>query len=242
MTLTTHRDPPVSGGAFGAAPSFDIDLFVSRYGGSTGLKFKANAVLYAQGEPADCLFYIQDGQVQLTVVSAQGKEAIWDVLRQGDFCGQGCLAGEQLRVSTATCKTDCVVARLEKASVIRAIQQDPLFAEFYVTSILNRTVRIRDSLISQLFDTSEQRLARILLLLANYGKEGRHDHVIGRLDQEALAQMVGTTRSRINHFMNKFRRLGYIDYDGDIAVHSSLLNVALHGHADDAAENRKLPG
>jgi len=233
----TDKPPPVSGRSFEGTQSFDLESFAAKFGGTTTSTVKAGTSLYRQGERADCLFYLQAGQVQLTVVSPEGKQAIIAVLNAGDFCGEGALISEKLWVSTATCLADSVVARIERANVIRAIQQDPLFAEFYLVYILNRTVRLRDSLISQLFDSSERRLARILLLLANYGTEGRKETVIGNLDQEALAQMVGTTRSRVNHFMNKFRKLGYIDYNGDIAVHSSLLNVVLQDQPLGEPEN-----
>jgi CRP/FNR family transcriptional regulator, cyclic AMP receptor protein len=232
MSLAIKRVSSAGGGELGDKRSFDIDTFAKSYGGATRSTLKSGARLYSQGDPAKRMFYIEHGQVQLTVLSAEGKEAIISLLEAGDFSGEGCLIGERLQVATATCLTDCAVARLERASVIRAIHQDPEFAELYLVYVLHRTVRMRDNLISQLFNSSERRLARILLLLANYGKKGRADTVIGKIDQEALAQMVGTTRSRINYFMNKFRKLGYIDYNGHtnvhINVHSSLLNVVLH--------------
>jgi CRP-like cAMP-binding protein len=213
-------------------PLFDIDSFAVKFGGLTRSELKPGDRLYTQGESADGLFYIQRGQLQLTVLSAQGKEAIIDFLEAGDFCGEACLVGERLRVSTATCTSDCTMARLDREAVKRAIREDAQFAEFYLVYFLNRTVRLRDSLISMLFNTSERRLARILLQLVDYGKDGRVDSVMGKIDQEALAQMVGTTRSRINLFMNKFRKLGYIEYNGHINgcinVHSSLLNFVLH--------------
>lgn len=230
MASAVRQTQPNSGGPREFAPPFDINLFVSRYGGIAGLKFKAGTVLYSQGEPGDCLYYLQEGQVQFTVVSAHGREAIFALLGPGDFCGVGTLIGEQSRAATATCKTDCVAARLERASIIRAVQRDPQFAEFYMAYVLNRTIRLRDNLISRIFDTSEQRLARILLLLAGSGQDGRERSVIGKLDQEALAQMVGTTRSRISHFMSRFRKLGYVDYNGEIAVHNSLLKVLGREH------------
>jgi len=228
---------PVSGSSFESSQSFDLESFAAKFGGTTTSTVKAGTALFRQGERADSVFYIQAGQVQLTVVSSEGKQAIIAVLGAGDFCGKGALISGKLWSSTATCLTDGVVARIERANMIRAIQQDPLFAEFYIVNILNRTARLRDSLISQLFDSSERRLARTLLLLANYGREGRKETVIGNIDQETLAQMVGTTRSRVNHFMNKFRKLGYIDYNGDIAVHSSLVNVVLQDQPPDEPEN-----
>jgi CRP-like cAMP-binding protein len=158
----------------------------------------------------------------------QGKEAVIAVLEQGDFCGEGCLVGEPLRMATATTMTECVISRLEKAVVLRAIHEDPGFSGFLIKYVLKRTARLTDSLVDQLFNSSEKRLARVLLLLANYGKEGRTETVITKIDQETLAQMIGATRTRVNFFMNKFRRLGLIDYNGEIHIHSSLLRVVLH--------------
>jgi CRP-like cAMP-binding protein len=158
----------------------------------------------------------------------EGKEAVIALLGRGDFCGEGCLVGEPLRMATATAMTKCVVARLEKATVIRAIHEDAAFSEFLVAYVLKRTARLTDTLIDQLFNSSEKRLARVLLLLANYGKEGRSETVINKIDQETLASMIGSTRSRVNFFMNKFRKLGLIEYNGKINVHSSLLRVVLH--------------
>jgi CRP-like cAMP-binding protein len=226
----------IIGGATVVRPPFDVKAFVAKYGGMSGSKVKEKHAIYTQGERADYLFYIQSGQAQLTVVSEQGKEAVIAVLEAGDFCGEGCLVGELLRISTVTTTTECVIARLEKAAVIRAIHDDLTFAEFFAMYVLNRTVRLTDDLIDHLFNSSEKRLARALLLLANYGKEGRLETVINKVDQQTLAQMVGTTRSRINFFMNKFRRLGYIEYNGQIHVHSSLLSVVLHDPSLDTPE------
>ena len=181
-----------------------------------------------QGDAADSIYYIKKGQIQLTVVSMEGKEAVIAVLGTSDFCGEGCLVGQPLRMVTATTMTQCTVVRMEKATVIRAIHDDPEFSEFLVSYLLKRTARLTDNLVDQLFNSSEKRLARILLLLANYGKEGRTETVINNVDQETLAQMIGATRSRVNFFMNKFRKLGLIEYNGRINVHSSLLRVVLH--------------
>jgi CRP-like cAMP-binding protein len=166
--------------------------------------------------------------VQLTVVSTEGKEGVIAVLDAGAFCGEGCLIGEPIRMSAATAMTRCVVARLEKATVVRAIHEDQTFSELFLTYVLKRTARLTETLVDQLFNSSEKRLARVLLLLANYGKEGRTETVINKIDQETLAQMIGATRSRVNFFMNKFRKLGLIEYNGQIHVHSSLLSVVLH--------------
>jgi CRP/FNR family cyclic AMP-dependent transcriptional regulator len=206
-------------------PPFDPAAFVAKYGGMIQASYGAK--LYSQGDAADCIFYFQKGRAQIKVVSKEGKEAVIAVVEAGDFCGEECLVGERLRMSTVVTMTESLVSRLEKAAVIRAIHDDLGFAQFFLMYVLNRTARLTDDLIYQMFNSSEKRLARILLLLANYGKEGRVETVISKIDHQALAQMVGTTRSRVNFFMNKFRKLGYIDYNGRITVHSSLLNVVL---------------
>jgi CRP-like cAMP-binding protein len=208
-------------------PPFDPAVFGAKYGGVIGSSYGAKHALYSQGDAADCIFYFQKGRAQIKVISKEGKEAVIAVVEAGDFCGEGCLVGEPLRMSTAATITESQVLRLEKAAVIRAIHDEPAFAEFFLMYVLNRTVRLTDDLIDQMFNSSEKRLARILLLLANYGKAGRVETVISKIDHQTLAQMVGTTRSRVNFFMNKFRRLGYIDYNDHISVHSSLLNVVL---------------
>jgi CRP/FNR family transcriptional regulator, cyclic AMP receptor protein len=207
---------------------FDPIKYITSYSSVTSSDFDENEIVFTQGDVADCIYYIQKGQIQLTVVSMEGKEAVIGIVEPGDFCGEGCLVGEPLRMSTATTITSCTVVRLEKAVVLRAIHENPNFSEFLVLYVLKRTARLTDTLIDQLFNSSEKRLARVLLLLANYGKEGRTDTVIGKIDQETLAQMIGATRTRVNFFMNKFRRLGLIDYNGRIHVHSSLLRVVLH--------------
>ena len=210
------------------APNFNYGKFVSKYGGLLGRRYEAKQIIYAQGDPADCIFYIEKGRLQLAVVSVEGKEAVIAVLEEDDFCGEGCLVGEPLRMSTATAMTECIVTRLEKRTAIRAIHEDSEFSEFFLKYVLKQTARLTETLVDQLFNSSEKRLARVLLLLANYGKEGRADTVIGNVDQETLAQMIGATRTRVNFFMNKFRRLGFIEYNGHITVHSSLLRVVLH--------------
>jgi CRP/FNR family cyclic AMP-dependent transcriptional regulator len=207
---------------------FDPIEYITSYSSVTSSDFDENEIVFTQGDVADCIYYIQKGQIQLTVVSMEGKEAVIAIVEPGDFCGEGCLVGEPVRMSTATTITSCIVVRLEKAVVLRAIHENPNFSEFLVLYVLKRTARLTDTLIDQLFNSSEKRLARVLLLLANYGKEGRTDTVIGKIDQETLAQMIGATRTRVNFFMNKFRRLGLIDYNGHIHVHSSLLRVVLH--------------
>ncbi len=228
MTVRPSENQLRIGGALQSSRSLDVEALAARYGGVTILRLKAGARIYRQGEPADAMFYLQHGQVQITVVSSHGKEGNLGVLHGGSFCGEGCLLGNRVRVATAVCLADSVVARLERGNVIRAIRSDPAIAEFFVAFALRSLFRLRENLISQLFDSSEQRLARALLLLANHDGDFGADDLIRNIDQESLAQMIGTTRSRVNQFMNKFRKLGYIDYDCDvIAVHRSLSHFAL---------------
>jgi CRP/FNR family cyclic AMP-dependent transcriptional regulator len=187
-----------------------------------------NQVIFGQGNTADALFSIQKGKVKLTVVSNAGKEAVIAVLGVGDFFGEGCLAGQLLRMATATAMTECSVTRLERATVVEMLQEDAAFSKQLLSYMLTRNIRIEEDLVDQLFNSSEKRLARALLLLANFGKEGKPEIVIPKISQEVLAEMIGTTRSRVSFFMNKFRRLGFIEYNGTLEVHSSLLNVVLH--------------
>ena len=200
-------------------------------GGKTVLEYTANRVIYRQGDPADSIFYLRRGKVKLAVTSQQGKEAIVAILGPGEFFGEGCLAGQLLRVSTATAMTDCSFARIERPRMARMLHEQHDISELFVTHLLSRNIRYEEDLVDQLFNSSEKRLARILLLLAHFGKEGRSETVVPRVNQENLAQMVGTTRSRVSHFMNKFRDLGFVDYDGPtggLMVHSGLLSVILH--------------
>jgi CRP-like cAMP-binding protein len=209
-------------------PPFNPIEYLSKYTVVTSSEIGEKHIVFSQSDVADCIFYIEKGQIQLTVVSLEGKEAVIALLDGGDFCGEGCLVGEPLRMATARTLTKCTVARLEKAAVMRAIHEDPAFSEFLVRYVIKRTARLTDTLVDQLFNSSEKRLARVLLLLSNYGKEGRTETVINNIDQETLAHMIGSTRSRVNFFMNKFRKLGLIEYNGEINVHSSLLRVILH--------------
>jgi CRP/FNR family cyclic AMP-dependent transcriptional regulator len=174
------------------------------------------------------VFYIHKGKVKLTVLSEQGKEAVVAVMSPNEFCGEGCLTGQSLRMATAVAMTECEIMRLEKEAIIRVLHEEPAFSEMFVSYLLARTIRVEEDLVDQLFNSSEKRLARALLLLANFGKEGRPETIIPKVSQETLAEMIGTTRSRVNFFMNKFRKLGLIDYNGHIEIHSSLLNVVLH--------------
>jgi CRP-like cAMP-binding protein len=185
-------------------------------------------VVFAQSDPADAIFYIQKGKLKLTVVSNNGKEAVVALLGAGDFLGEGCLAGQQVRMATAAAMTDCAIVRLDRAEAIRVLHDEPSFSELFLKHLLSRNIRIEEDLVDQLFNSSEKRLARVLLLLANFGKEGKPETVIPKISQETLAEIVGTTRSRVSFFMNRFRKLGFIKYNGVLEVHSSLLNVVLH--------------
>jgi CRP-like cAMP-binding protein len=195
--------------------------------GRTTAVYDTNEAVFAQGDPANAIFYLQKGKVKLTVVSHNGKEAVVAILGAGDFFGEGCLARQALRTSTATAMDECSVMRLEKARMIRVLREEPAFSEVFVAHLLSRSIRVEEDLVDQLFNSSEKRLARVLLLLANFGKESPPEPVIPKISQETLAEMVGTTRSRVSFFMNKFRRLGFIDYKDRVKVHSSLLNVVL---------------
>ena len=209
--------------------TFDPKSFLSKVGkGRSITTYRKNQPIYAQGDPADALFYIQKGKVKRTIVSKHGKEAIVAILGPGDFFGEGCLTGQQRRVSTAAALSDCSVVRIEKAAAIQVIRDEPKFSELLVSYLLSRNIRIEEDLVDRLFNSSEKRLARILLLLANFGKDGEPEPVIPKVSQETLAEMVGTTRARVSYFMNKFRKLGFVKYDGGLEVHRSLLNVILH--------------
>ncbi len=203
----------------------DFPKFAAAYGGTTTSQMRRGAVVYAQGDPADCLYYIRVGEVRIKVVSPQGKTAIMATLEADTFFGETCVLGEDIRVATAVCLSDCSFVRMTKTDAIRALRDEPRFGMFLLTRVLRRVTRLRSRLVSHLFEDSEQRLARVLLMLANHGKGVRNVTTIEGLDQEDLAQMVGTTRARISHFMNKFRNLGYIDYNGKIAVRRSLSAV-----------------
>jgi CRP/FNR family transcriptional regulator, cyclic AMP receptor protein len=210
-------------------PPFDPQVFLAKVngGGRAISDYRKDQIVFRQGDPSDAVFYIQSGKVKKTVVSEQGKEAVVAVLGAGDFFGEGCLAGEALRLSTVSALTKCVIARISKAEITRVIHEEPAFAELFISHLLARNGRIEEDLVDQLFNSSEKRLARTLLLLANFGKEGRPEPIIAKVSQETLAEMIGTTRSRVSFFMNKFRKLGSIDYNGRIEIHSSLLNVVL---------------
>ena len=210
-------------------PVFKPAAFLARVGrGKTHTNYSKNQKIFSQGDEANAIFYIQKGKVKLTVVSKQGKEAVIAILGVGDFFGEGCLAGQPLRMATVTTISECSVVRLEKAGTVRVLHDEPAFSAMFLHYLLSRNIRIEEDLVDHLFNSSEKRLARVLLLLANFGKEGKPETVIPKMSQETLAEIVGTTRSRVSFFMNKFRKLGFIDYNGHLEVHSSLLNVVLH--------------
>jgi CRP-like cAMP-binding protein len=208
--------------------SLDLPRLSNMIGVMRNIACRKDHVLLVQGAQADTLFYLQQGTVKVSVLSEQGKEAVIAVLGAGSFFGEGCLAGQKVHMASAIAMTDCVVTRLERSAVIRMLQEDQTFSELFTAYLLERKIRVEADLVDQLFNSSEKRLARILLILANFGKEGKPELIIPAISQETLAEMIGTTRSRVSFFMNKFRSLGFIDYNGHIEVHSSLLNVVLH--------------
>ena len=212
-----------------AKPPFDPKVFLAKInGGRSVADYRKGQIVYTQGEPADSVFYIQSGKVRKTVVSEQGKEAVIALLGTGDFFGEGCLTGEPLRLATVAAMTECVIVRIAKADITRVIHKEPAFAELFIAHLLSRNSRVEEDLVDQLFNSSEKRLARVLLLLANFGKEATVEPIIGKFSQETLAEMIGTTRSRVSFFMNKFRKLGYIEYNGKLEIRNSLLNVVLY--------------
>jgi CRP/FNR family cyclic AMP-dependent transcriptional regulator len=216
---------------------FDPKKFLATVdGGRTVSNYRKDERVFLQGDLADAVFYIQKGKVKVTVVSERGKEAVVAVLGPNKFCGEGCLAGQPLRMATASAMTECKVMRLEKAAMIRVLRDEPAFSEMFVSYLLARSIRAEEDLVDQLFNSSEKRLARALLLLANFGKEGRPEPIIAKVSQETLAEMIGTTRSRVSFFMNKFRKLGFIDYNGHLEIHSSLLGVVLQDKPQIAAD------
>jgi CRP/FNR family transcriptional regulator, cyclic AMP receptor protein len=188
--------------------------------------FCKNEKIFSQGDPADAVFYIQEGKVKVCVISEVGKEAVVALHGKGDFFGEGCLTGQPLRLATVMAMTECVIMRIAKADIMRVLRDEPKFSERFVSYLLARNVRVEEDLIDQLFNSSEKRLARVLLLMANFGKEGKPEPIIAKISQETLAEIIGTTRSRVSTFMNKFRQLGFINYNGDLEVHNSLHSSA----------------
>jgi CRP/FNR family cyclic AMP-dependent transcriptional regulator len=212
---------------------FDPKAFLADVGeGRTIAQYGKNQEIFSQGAVADSVFYIQKGKVKVTVASGRGKEAVVAILGKDEFCGEGCLAGQPRRIASATALTECEIMRIENDAIVRALHEDPEFSQLFLEHLLARTIRVEEDLVDQLFNSSEKRLARALLLLANFGKEGRPEPIIPKVSQETLAEMIGTTRSRVSFFMNKFRKLGFINYNGKLEVHSSLLSVVLAEGAD----------
>ncbi len=210
---------------------FDPKIFLSTInGGRKIVAFPKKKTIFAQGDSSDAVFYIKEGKVKLIVVSKNGKEATIGILNNGDFFGEGCLTGQPLRLCSATAMTDCSVMKIDKKSMMEVLHREHAFSDMFVAYLLTRNIRYEEDLVDQLFNSSEKRLARILLLLAHFGKDGKPETVIPKVSQEMLAEMIGTTRSRVSFFMNRFRKLGFIDYDGGsgFQVHSSLLNIVLH--------------
>ena len=212
------------------ARAFDPKKFLATIGaGRRVVVFPKKQAIFVQGDVADAIFYIQEGKVRLTVVSKAGKEATLGILSEGNFFGEGSLAGQPLRMGSATAMTDCELLRIDKKAMMLALHREQTFSDLFVAYLLARNIRYEEDLVDQLFNSSEKRLARILLLLARFGKEGVPETVIPKISQETLAEMIGTTRSRVSFFMNRFRKLGFLDYGGDgLQVHSSLLNIVLH--------------
>jgi len=217
---------------------FDPQIFLAKSGaGHAVSSYNSGDAISTQGDVCDSIFYILQGGVKLTVTSDRGKEAVIALLHTGEFFGEGCLTGQTTMLATVTALSSCQIARLSKPHIMRVIQEEPAFAEFFIAHVLARSAKTEADLIDQLFNSSEKRLARALLLLANFGKESQPIPVLPKISQETLADMIGTTRSRVSHFMNKFRKLGFIDYNGHIKVHASLLNLVLHEKPEIRPQN-----
>jgi CRP/FNR family cyclic AMP-dependent transcriptional regulator len=208
--------------------SIPESMFAGIEGGNSELKYKENEIVYSQGESANFVFYVRTGTVKMSVVSEAGKEAVVAILQPGQLCGEDSLTGHKLRTATVTALTECVLARMPKASIIRALHDNAEFSGMFTTYMVERNIRLQEDMVDQLLNSTEKRLARLLLILANYGKEDRPDPIVPKITQETLAEMIGTSRTHVNFFMNKFRQLGFIEYNGDIKVHRSLLNMLLH--------------
>ena len=234
MAGTKKKAPTKPAGAMlvqgvAKAPRFDGRTFLTSMGeGRSTTTFKPKETVYRQGDAADAVYYIEAGKIQLTVVSEQGKEGVIAMLEPGEFFGEGAIAGQPLRMASATATVKSTIIRIDKASMIRVLHEQPAMSELFMAFLLSRNIQIEADLVDQLFNSSERRLARLLLLLANFGKEGKMETIIPAINQDILAAKVGTTRSRINFFMNKFRKLGFIEYNGGLKVHSALLNVIVH--------------
>src|SRR3984885_11951325 len=240
-----HRGPKLHMANKTKQASFDPKVFLAKVGeGKTILEYRKDQIVFAQGDVADTVFYIQKGRVKVVVISEQGKEAVVGILEPGQFFGEGCMNGHSLRISTTTALGECLVTAITKAAMLAMLHSEPKFSELFMAYLLTRNSRIEEDLIDQLFNSSEKRLARVLLLLANFGKEGTPKPIVGTFSQETLAEMIGATRSRVSFFMNKFRKLGYIEYNGKLEIHNSLLNVVLYDKPEikmkDATSEQKL--
>ena len=217
-------------------PPFNVATFLATVDAGRSIsRYRKNKRVFLQGDPADSVFYIQEGQVKVCVASEHGKEAVVVIHGTGDFFGEGCLTGQPRRLATVATMTESVIMRLDKAAIVRVLHDEPKFSEVFMSYLLARNARVEEDLVDQLFNSSEKRLARVLLLMANFGREVKPEPILAKINQETLAEMVGTTRSRVSRFMNKFRKLGFIDYNEHLEVHNSLLNVVLH----DAPEIRR---
>ncbi len=220
-------------------PRFDPAVFLETSAkGRVISTHRKKQIIFAQGDASDAVIYIKKGKVKMTIVSEHGKEAVVAILGPDEFFGEGCLIGQPKRLATATAMTECATMRVEKTEILRVLQDEPAFSQMFISHILARSARVEEDLVDQLFNSTEKRLARVLLLLANFGKEGRPEPIATKISQETLAEMVGTTRSRVSHFMNKFRHLGFIDYNGRLEIHSSLLSVVLNEHANTVKRSR----
>ena len=221
--------------------AFDPQNFLAKVGvGKTISKFQKDQIIFSQGEAADAVFYIQKGRVKVVVISDQGKEAVVGIMEAGQFFGEGCLYGHHLRIATTTAMEECLLTAIGKSTMIAVLHDEPTFSELFVAYLLKRNSRIEEDLIEQLFNSSEKRLARLLLLLANFGKDGNPTPINPNISQETLAEMIGTTRSRVSFFMNKFRKLGFISYNGKIEVHRSLLNAVLYEKPTLERDNKRV--
>ncbi len=223
----TPTKESTNGDAASEAPFDPAAFFETTATGRAVLSHPKKAVIFSQGDNADSVFYIKKGKVKVAVISKEGKEAVVAILGPDEFIGEGCLIGQPKRLATASAMTESETMRVEKTEIQRVLRDEPAFSQMFVSHILARNARVEEDLVDQLFNSTEKRLARVLLLLANFGKEGRPEPIIAKISQETLAEMIGTTRSRVSHFMNKFRKLGFIDYNGHLEVHSSLLGVLL---------------
>jgi CRP-like cAMP-binding protein len=210
-------------------PQFNPQTFLAKVGqGKTLLQVRKRQLIFSQGDAAEAVFYLQAGQVKLSVVSQQGKDAVIALLEPGSFLGEGCLAGQLVCMATATAVASATLVRIDRQAMTRVLHEEPAFSELFLGYLLSRNIRIQEDLVDQLFNSSEKRLARVLLLMAHFGKEAKSEAIIPKISQEVLAEMIGTTRSRVSFFMNKFRKLGFLEYNGGVHVHSSLLNIVLH--------------